>query len=386
MNIVRFDNIPYKYEFLWRPNKDKVILDSNGKPLPFPYHKNKKWKQQDLFIQQLEKTQRNLEQKDKFKSYKEKDYKDCLLCNEKNIVTGLFSVNNIRWENSMIHYIKKHNMKPSDEFIDFIYRYNNAMAGESRVIAKINGINIVKSPKKRYLKIDRNQMLIMDALMEHGGKRVYNLGENKKAYKYSEHAGLLDFNNSGLEKIIVSANTNRVDKDDRTIFLPKDLPESFDYEYIFHTHPPTPKPGGRAKEFGLIYEFPSISDIFHFMDHYNKGRVQGSIVIAPEGLYVIRKSETDDKPIIINEDNFYRDTQKIMNKCWEESMEEYGDSFTTQTFYSKIAQDKSYINSINEIINQYKIHIDYFPRIKGPNNKWIIDSIRLPVYSIELEK
>ena len=40
------------------------------------------------------------------------------------------------------------------------------------------------------------------------------------------------------------------------------------YQYLFHTHPPTPKPGGRAGE-GIVYEFPSIGDILHFIDHFN---------------------------------------------------------------------------------------------------------------------
>ena len=101
---------------------------------------------------------------------------------------------------------------------------------------------------------------------------------------------LLDFNNSGLEKIIISGNTSRVDANDDVIFLPKNMIDAFDYEYIFHTHPPTPKQGARANV-GILYEFPSISDLFHFMDHYNEGKTQGSIVIAPEGMYIIRKKE-----------------------------------------------------------------------------------------------
>jgi len=105
---------------------------------------------------------------------------------------------------------------------------------------------------------------------------------------------LLDFDNNGLEKIIVSGNTNRVDTNDEDIFLPGNMIDMFDYEYIFHTHPSTHGVGGRAK-YGILYEFPSMGDIFHFLDHYNEGKTQGSMIIAPEGMFVIRKHIHDDK-------------------------------------------------------------------------------------------
>ena len=385
MNILKINNIPYKYEFFWRSNKDKIILDSNGKPLPYPVHHEKtKWNDKLIFLNQLRDVEIDLHAHSKLKFYKKKDYKDCLICGKKHIVTGLFTINRMRWENSMKHYINKHNIKPSEEFIDFIYRYYNKIGDKTKVIARINGVKIVKS-KKKYLKLDRNQILIMDALMEHGGEKVYRDRKNKKVFRYSEHSGLLDFNNSGLEKIIISGNTTRVDAGDDDIFLPKNMLDALDYEYIFHTHPPTPKPGGRAEQ-GILYEFPSISDVFHFIDHYNDGRTQGSIVMAPEGMYIIRKLFADDKPLHINEDKFYHETIRMMWKCQDDALKKYGTRFSQETFYSKISQDLLYINRINEITNKYKIHIDYYPRIKDNRNRWVIDTIYLPVYSIELKQ
>jgi hypothetical protein len=145
---------------------------------------------------------------------------------------------------------------------------------------------IFKKEKKRLIKISKNQLRILDALMIDGGydKKYF---DKKNKLRFSEHAGLLDFSNNGLDKIVVSGKTERVDRDDHSILLPANMIEAYDYEYIFHTHPPTPRPGGRANV-GVLYEFPSISDIFHFMDHYNNGVVQGSIIIAPEGIYIIR--------------------------------------------------------------------------------------------------
>lgn len=60
-------------------------------------------------------------------------------------------------------------------------------------------------------------------------------------------------------------------------------------KYIFHTHPTTPYIGSRFKN-GIIYEFPSIMDINHFIEHHNRGELQISMVITPEGLYIIRKN------------------------------------------------------------------------------------------------
>ena len=54
--------------------------------------------------------------------------------------------------------------------------------------------------------------------MEHGSYKQYY--DEKDKFIYSEHAGLLDFSNSGLEKIIVYANTNRISMEDDEILLP----------------------------------------------------------------------------------------------------------------------------------------------------------------------
>ena len=190
--------------------------------------------------------------------------------------------------------------------------------------------------------------------------------------------------NTGLEKIIVSGNTTLVDAADQDIYLPKNMIEAYDYEYIFHTHPPTPKPGSRAQG-GILYEFPSISDMFHFIDHYNDGRTQGSIVITPEGMYIIRKKIVDDKKIIINEDKFYNDAMNVWSKIQKHAIMKYGIKFSAHTFYSKIAQDRSYINMFNKVLNKYKIHIDYYSRIYD-GKRWVIDTIYLPVYTIEFER
>src|SRR3989304_6871158 len=154
--------------------------------------------------------------------------------------------------------------------------------------------------EKLYLKWTTNQINVLDALMSAGGKKIYSgkLGDAK----YSEHFGLLDFNFKGLEKIILSTKM-RLDPSDDEIYMPKNIPDAYDYEYMFHTHPPTPKIGGRAKD-GVLYEFPSISDLMHFVEHSNEGETQGSVVITPEGIYIIRKYIDNKKKIKLNYDSF----------------------------------------------------------------------------------
>ena len=235
----------------------------------------------------------------------------------------------------------------------------------------------------KYLKIHKNQLLIMDALMIHGSyNKKYQ--DKKDIFKYSEHSGLLDFNNKGLEKIIVSAKTNRIDKGDDELFMPNDLKESFDYEYIFHTHPATPRLGGRIKD-GILYEFPSISDMFHFIDHYNDGSTQGSMVMAPEGLYNIRAVDNSKKIKMTydRENKFYKAYRDIFEDTNIDAIEVHGKKFSDKYYYSKIASDTQYIDSINKMLKKYNLFIDYFPRIKNKKGQWIVDTIYIPIYPRE---
>ena len=156
----------------------------------------------------------------------------------------------------------------------------------------------------KFIKINRNQLLILDALLEHGGySKKYADLKGKNIFRYSEHSGLFDVNSNKLQKIVVLGNTTRVDKGDNEIFMPNNVNDMYEYEYMFHTHPPTPKPGGRA-EVGIMYELPSIGDLLHFIEHFNDGKISGSVVITSEGLYNIRSKNLNPEKIIIDEDTY----------------------------------------------------------------------------------
>jgi hypothetical protein len=405
MNTFKFGNKSYKYESFWRNKYSSKEYDAFENLLPYP-KKEVYWPTREQFLQRLIEIEKNLDERKKFIEYEKKIYKDCLLCGQKNISTKLYDINRIRWEDGLTHYIEFHTVKPTDAFIDFIFRYR---INKSVKVKRING-KLIKIYDKNYLRLDRNQILIMDSLMQHGSKRIYIDKENKKIFRYSEHSGLLDFDDIGLDKIIISGKTNRIDINDDEIFMPNNMEDAIDFEYFFHTHPPTGGIGGRIK-IGILYEFPSISDIFHFMDHYNQGITQGSIVLTPEGLYIIRKLVYNGKKIKIDDNKFYRNMINVINNIQDAAIEKYGKTLSKiksnqsnktknnsmkitrhsqnnkfdKFFYEIISKDVSYINKINQTLNLYKMHIDYYPRQKSVDGSWIIDTIYLPIYSIEIK-
>ncbi len=391
MNILKKENNKIvKLESYWKKSKSDHKKDDLDNEFPYPVS-GKYWTDKEQFLDKLAKVEKYVLFRKGFHKFEESE--NCLICkeskesnNQNNIVsTGYYYLQNIIWKNSLIHYINEHNIKPSNEFIDFIYQFDfqkDLKKNKDFDILKMDGEQLMMDNMK-YLKVNKNQILILDALMIHGGynkKYFDNIVDNKtKNFRYSEHSGLLDFDQLGLDKIIISAKTSRVDEGDDEIYLPKNMKEAFDYEYIFHTHPPTPKPGSRAI-YGILYDFPSINDMLHFIDHFNMGNTQGSLVIAPEGLYNIRKYKFDNEQInITDEDDMIKRLSRIHNKIQENAIKKYGVKFTLNKFYDDIAQDFTYIDEYNNVLHEYEIHIDYFPRIRDSKGNWYIDSIYLPV-------
>lgn len=374
MNIIIKNGNEFFYESYWRLHKKPSLKDKDSFdfPFPYPFHNPLSWFNSNLFIKKLKLTELSLHSH--FNISQRPHH--CLLCDAKHITSGFFLYNNIIWENGLYHYIHFHNIKPSEKFIDFIFKFKTNKLSREKIILK-GDLQFLDNTS--FVKIHKNQLLILDALMKHGGYvKKYMDSQNINLFRYSEHAGLLDFTNFNVDKIIVAANTSRIDRDDEEIYLPQNIPYATKYEYIFHTHPPTPKPGGRSNK-GILYEFPSVGDIFHFIDHFNDGKTSGSIIIASEGLYNIRKSIFNTSPITINEDTFYTEYIDLISSLQLKWISFYG-SFSSYTFYSVISQNLIPIQNLNILLNKYYIHLDYFPRIKNNKGNWIIDTIYLPVY------
>jgi hypothetical protein len=241
---------------------------------------------------------------------------------------------------------------------------------------------IIKSDIKKYIKINRNQLQILEALLIDGGNTKKYI-DKQKNLRYSEHSGNLDFNNNKLDRIIVSAQTNREDTDDIEILLPEDLHDSYTYKYFFHTHPLTPTILDRVKD-GILYDFPSIPDIFHFIDHYNMGTTIGSIVIATEGYYIIYPNNFSLKKIdydIDIENEIMNKLDKGLDDIQVKAINKYSNNFNEDYYYSTIIIDKTYLNMYNKLINKYlnnQIKIVLHNRVKDKlSNKWIVKSLNL---------
>tara|TARA_B100000902_G_scaffold399416_1_gene470154 strand:- start:5602 stop:6351 length:750 start_codon:yes stop_codon:yes gene_type:complete len=239
---------------------------------------------------------------------------------------------------------------------------------------------IFKEHEERYIKISKNQLRILESLYLDGSKDKKYL-DSKNKLRYTEHSGLLDFGKSRLQRIIINAKQNISDKQDHTILLPDNMPDAIDFEYIFHTHPATPHPTARIIE-GILYEFPSVSDLLHFIEHHNEGRTQGSLIITPEGLYIIKCLNDKNEIRINNENRLINYLQQEIDMIQDRAMEKYLDNISIKTFYKKIINDTSFINMYNELIKTINLKIFYKPRINY-NNNWILDDLYLKVRPIE---
>jgi len=234
-----------------------------------------------------------------------------------------------------------------------------------------------------------NNINIIDGVYEEGSYNIF-VNKNKNIFNtdkfnFSEHSGFIIFNADKVDKVVV-LNNYRTDKDDPTIFLPQNTIEALSVNYIFHTHPKTPELFSRFVNDGILYEFPSLNDIYHFIDHHNRGILNGSLVLTPEGIYNIRKKNFNEKKIIIDEDIFDNIMNDIYMECNKQSHDKYRKiKFTENNFYNHIATNLEFIKKINNILEKFDITIDYICRVKSKkinNNyksKWIIPNFYLPI-------
>jgi hypothetical protein len=230
--------------------------------------------------------------------------------------------------------------------------------------------------KTKIFTVEKNDLFVLDALMHDGGQQKYSHTSSNSNLKYSEHGGLLDFDGHGLEKIIVTTHKES-DKADPEIYFPVVTENEEDYEFMYHTHPPTPTPGARATV-GIVYEIPSLSDINTFILTFIEGKTQGSIIVAPEGMYVIRALKKKLKP-----ENYQ--LNELMNSIMfmnYKYAEKYKFNVTVDIFYKKIITNNKLQIKLKKLIEKYtnnEITIDYFKRKKDSKGNWIVKKLYLIV-------
>ena len=243
-----------------------------------------------------------------------------------------------------------------------------------------------------------NSLNIIDGLYEIGSNQIYS--EKKKSVReskilrYSEHSGYIYITGDKINKMTIF-NNHRTEKSDPYIYMPSNTMEAFTVNYLFHTHPKTPHLGSRIKN-GLIYELPSISDILHFIEHHNRGKLLGSLVIAPEGIYLIRKNIFDRDKIKIDYDIFMDEMDEIYAECFNESLGDYSYinirehkinneiKLPENIFYEQIAPNFKYLKKINFKLLKYDLCIEYFPRVLLSNlenftHRWLFPDIYIPI-------
>lgn len=361
MNKVVVDNKEYFVINRWKSG-----VDIEGLPFPKPVPVSKHWVDKNKFINKLSWVENILKCTGKFESNKKKS--QCKLCKKKSITTGKFVLNRIVWDDGLVHYIKKHNIYPGSFMIDFVMN----LIDSKELLKKNIKIKCEEQMRygSRYIKITRNQLLVLDILMKSGSKKIYYHGDKTK---YSEQSGYfeIDKNNLTLKSISIDASAKRIDTADSEIFLPSSETDLSKHKIVFHTHPETPELGSRVAN-GVLYEFPSSGDIFHFIDNNINGNVDFSVIMAPEGIYIIRK---------IGKLEFSQELYKLYNSVAFSIQKEYIKKYDAcklpidrEYFYSTISQDTSCIHKLNKFLKDFNIIIDYYPRNKI-ENKWIVDTI-----------
>jgi hypothetical protein len=230
--------------------------------------------------------------------------------------------------------------------------------------------------------LSRNILNILDGLFHQGSKKVYSDGDR---FIFSEHAGALQITNKNISNIVVFTNTNRLDSNDNEIYLPNNSDDYNKYVYLFHTHPNTLTYAGRISE-GIIYEFPSPNDIYNYIKYHNEGFALASIVVAPEGLYIIRQLRYSVKHSLpkIFFDRYQDYLVSIQNKAIDNLQKNINISDIAQadTFHKLVSNNLSHINRLNSLLSNQNLIIEYYPRVKK-NNNWILDDVNLLYYELK---
>jgi len=300
--------------------------------------------------------------------------KDCIQC----VTKKFYKLGNIIWSSNIKHKIELHKSYPSEYFVMVILNtsiFNNNIINPP-IELKEHQIKLFT-----YIPLHYNKLLIIDALMQQGSHPRYltlNRINNKEKFIYSEHSGVISIKNRLVDNIIVSAETDRTDDTDENIFLPINSKILAKHEYLFHTHPNTKTYAGRISD-GIIYEFPSANDVLNFIKYHDEGLAQASLIIAPEGAYVIRPIYYQKK-YEINLELFYF-LKKFILKLEKMAIKKFKPIITKisdpNTFHKFVGSDFTWIKMYNRFIETSNLFIEFYPREKK-NNEWCLRQINLP--------
>lgn len=297
----------------------------------------------------------------------------CPKCRPKYI----YRLGNIVWEDTISHKISNHKLYPSEYFINVV---TNCKFVDNYLINPPIKIKTDETNRISFFLLHYNKLLIIDALMKQGSFPRYiskndAKGENTK-YIHSEHCGAISIKDNIIDSIIVSTDPGRIDPSDDSIYLPNNIKLFAEHCYIFHTHPNTISYGGRIGN-GIIYEFPSANDILNFVKYYTDYKLQSSIVVTPEGTYVIRPISYDKIDI---PNSFFHSLQTHISKVEKLAISELKPASVNisdpDVFHSLVSNNIKYIRLYNKFIKRINLFVEFYARVKK-NDEWQLQDITL---------
>jgi len=289
-----------------------------------------------------------------------KKFPHCTDCSETD---SYYKLSRIMWPKNLTHMIKSHQSYPSEFFIRMIM---NTSVIDNRII---NRPLIVKPNRIRditYVPLYHNKLQILDALMSQGSQPRYQGKANSTVY--SEHSGSLVLSDDQVDQIIVNAESSRSDPLDQSILLPSNNELFGSNEFLFHTHPNAKTYAGRISE-GIVYEFPSANDILNFVKYKSEGRTQASVIVAPEGMYVIRPIRYEK--IIKSDKRFYKSIQEFVLGLESKAVRSLRrrrinfEKLSDPDYFHKIVSlDFRFVRSYNKFLRPHNLYVEYYPREK----------------------
>lgn len=292
---------------------------------------------------------------------------DCLKCN----TNQFYQLGHLVWSQSMIHKITDHCCYPSNYFVITILAIK--LANNYLINPPLQMKNNLMATHQ-YVALSKNKLSILDALLKEGSCPRYIYYDNQvDQFIYSEHAGSIAVKNGTIGDIVVSTTTHRVDTNKPPIFLPTNKPTK-KCHFVFHTHPNATTYGGRIK-YGVIYEFPSVADLTHFTYYYDTRRIMGSIVIAPEGMYVIRLIKHCQKASF--ETVHIHPLQQFILELEKVAINDLSAKIVDEdSFHYWVSKNYTYIQLYNRYIQSLNLFVEYYPRILF-NNEWCLQPVLL---------
>ena len=297
--------------------------------------------------------------------------------NEDHENEKFYLISNIIWSDNLVNKMKK-----KDIFIEkYFYKMLKNLFFVDKILVNPPIICTFKKFKNiKYIHFPHNHLTIIDALFDKGSNPIYlSKQDNKLKFIYSEFSGAIniDHDRNKIAEILIATN-KRISSSDKNIFLPKNNDKNYEYEFFFHTHPNTIYPANRINH-GILYEFPSVNDLFNYTYFRKNGKMQASIVFAQEGIYNIRPIDFENDSVIDNSavtilTNFLVILERLAIKKYSE-LENIINN--VDVFNKYISNDRNFIDLYNYYIKQYNLFIEFYPRIKI-NNQWHMPAITLP--------